>query len=44
MPTLSDDIPILITRDVVDVAGMMKGGAAHVGSDGVTSATRSCTS
>jgi hypothetical protein len=34
----------LITRSVLEVAGMMNGGAAHVGSDGVTASTRSCTS
>ena len=39
-----DDIPIFITRLVVDVGGIMNGGAAHVGSVGVTASTRSCTS
>ena len=39
-----DETPIFITRLVVDVVGMMKGGAAHVGRVGPTVATRSATS
>jgi hypothetical protein len=42
--TVFEDMPIFRTRDVVDVAGMMNGGAAQVGSDGVTAVTRSWTS
>ena len=39
-----DETPIFITRLVVDVVGMMNGGAAHVGRVGPTVATRSATS
>ena len=39
-----EETPIFTTRAVVDVGGMMTGGAAQVGSEGVTEVTRSATS
>jgi hypothetical protein len=39
-----EETPIFTTRAVVDAGGMMTGGAAHVGSDGVSAVTRSATS
>ena len=44
MPTVFDETPIFMTRLVVEVGGIMNGGAAQVGRDGVTASTRSCTS
>src|SRR5512132_1974207 len=43
-PTVFDDTPIFMTRLVVEVGGIMNGGAAQVGRDGVTASTRSWTS
>jgi hypothetical protein len=42
--TVSEVSPIFITRLAAETAGIMKGGAANVGSDGVTAAIRSWTS
>ncbi len=42
--TVSDDMPTLRNRLVADNGWIMNGGAAHVGSVGVISATRSATS
>ena len=39
-----EETPIFTTRAVVDAGGMMNGGAAHVGNEGVSDVTRSCTS
>src|SRR6478672_8934075 len=39
-----DDMPIFMTRLVADTGGIMNGGAAHVGKDGVTLSIRSWTS
>jgi hypothetical protein len=36
-----DDMPIFMTRLVAETGGIMNGGAAHVGSDGVTLSMRS---
>jgi hypothetical protein len=41
---LSDVSPIFITRLAAETAGIMNGGAANVGSDGVIAAIRSWTS
>ena len=40
--TVSDDMPIFMTRLVAESGWIMNGGAAHVGSDGVTRRRRSC--
>ena len=40
---VSDEMPIFMNRPVTEMGGIITGGAAQVGSDGITCCIRSCT-
>jgi len=40
---VSDERPIFMNRPVTEIGGIITGGAAQVGSEGITVCIRSCT-